>query len=426
MKKRYQADTLPRRPLEEARLKISRLSPKKLGLPATLREVCRLAAEAIAVERVGIWLFVDEQSAIRCACLYEQLKQRYSEGTVLRVADFPGYFEHLGIRKTIPADHAEMDPRTDELAKAYLQPLGITSLLDAVILQNDRIVGVVCHEHTGAHREWTTEERDFAGSVADFLAFKLQSAKLAELQQQLHRTTSDLASYQQRLNLAHMAAGVAHDFRNLLTVIKGYTTLLAQDSGSDAGVQRMCGQIAQAAEKGEALTADLMALSGNQTGHPTAIDVPPLVRQLLPLLQQTAGPRHPVETRLAADTGRVFIDPLQLERILLNLVANARDAMPGGGPITLTVAGGSGDSGTQPGASVVLTVTDTGTGIDPAILGQIFEPFFTTKARHQGTGLGLAIVRSGMELAGGRIQVESTPGTGTTFRLTLPCIAAGA
>ena len=417
MKKRYQADTLPRRPLEEARLKISRLLPKKLGLTATFQETCRIAAEAIGVERVGIWLFVDEQSAIRCACLYERSKQRHSEGAVLRVADFPGYFEHLGIRKTIPADHAEIDPRTDELTRAYLQPLGITSLLDAVILQNDGIAGVVCHEHTGPHREWTTEERDFAGSVADLLAFKLQSARLNELSQQLHRTTADLASHRQRVQLAHMAAGVAHDFRNLLTIIKGYTRILETAPAPDAELPRICQQILQAADKGEALTEDLMALSGSQTVHPTALDVPSVVGQLLPLLQQSAGPRHPVETRLAAGTGRVFMDPLQLERILLNLVANARDAMPAGGPITVTVTTGDG---------VVLEVSDTGSGIDPAIAEKIFEPFFTTKARHQGTGLGLAIVRSGVEAAGGQVQVLSTPGRGTTFRITLPCISSGA
>ncbi len=140
-KKRYQADTLPRRPLEEARLKISRISPKKLGLAATLQQVCRIAAEAITVERVGIWLFVDEQTAIRCACLYERAKDRYSEGTVLRVTDFPGYFEHLGIRKTIPADHAEMDPRTDELTNRHLTGRAecpIIRCLDAPVAQLDR------------------------------------------------------------------------------------------------------------------------------------------------------------------------------------------------------------------------------------------------------------------------------------------------
>jgi two-component system, cell cycle sensor histidine kinase and response regulator CckA len=168
-----------------------------------------------------------------------------------------------------------------------------------------------------------------------------------------------------------------------------------------------------------------MALSGNQTARPTALDVPTVVRQLLPHLLQTAGPRHPIDPRLGPDTGRVFIDPLQLERILINLVANARDAMPAGGPVIVSVTAGNGESGSRPGATVVLEVIDTGTGIEPALLEQIFEPFFTTKARNQGTGLGLAIVRSGVELAGGRVQIDSTLGRGTTFRVILPCIATG-
>lgn len=425
MKRRYQPNSLPRRPLEEARLRISRLSPKKLGLTATFQQVCRIAAEAIGVERAGIWLLVEEQSVLRCACLFESSKQRYSEGTVLRVADFPGYFEHLGIRKTIPADHAEIDPRTDELTQAYLQPLGITSLLDAVILQNDRLIGVVCHEHTGPHREWTTEERDFAGTVADLIAFKLQSAKLAELQSRLQHTAGDISAYQQKVSLTHMAAGVAHDFRNLLTIIKGYARLVETDNTAALPLRQMGEQIAQAANRGEALAADLMAISGNQSARPSAIDVTAVIRQLLPLLQQAAGPRHSLDLRLADNTGRVFIDPLQLERTLLNLVTNARDAMTAGGAITIGVAQAAMTADAHPGSGVELAVSDQGAGIDPAVRDRIFEPFFTTKPRNQGTGLGLAIVRSAIELAGGRIEVISAPDQGTTFRIVLPCITTG-
>lgn len=426
MKRRYQSDNLPRRPLEEARLKISRLSPRKLGLTATFQHVCRIAAEAIGVDRAGIWFLVEEQTVLRCACLYERGKDRFSEGTVLRVADFPGYFEHLGIRKTIPADHAEMDPRTDELTKAYLQPLGITSLLDAVILQNDRLVGVVCHEHTGPHREWTTEERDFAGSVADLIAFKLQSAKLAELQAQLLHTATDISAYQQKVTLTHLAAGVAHDFRNLLTIIKGYARLIETDGSATPAVRQMGEHIEEAARRGEALSADLMALSGNQAARPAALDVTAVVQQVAPLLRQAAGAQHPLTMQLAEDTGRVFIDPLQLERVLLNLVTNARDAMPSGGEIKIRVARVGTAESAHPGHGVELTVSDTGTGLDPALRERIFEPFFSTKPRNQGTGLGLAIVRSAVESAGGRIEVSSVPGQGTSFRITLPCITTGA
>jgi two-component system cell cycle sensor histidine kinase/response regulator CckA len=425
MRKRYQVEHLPRRPLEEARLKIARLAPKKLGLTETFQQICRIAAEAIAVERVGIWLFVEGHSAIRCACVYERSQGRYTEGAVLRLADFPSYFEHLQIRKTIPAENAVIDPRTDELVKAYLEPLGIISLLDAVILHHDQSIGVVCHEHTGPAREWTTEERDFAGSVADLIAFKIQGAKLAEVQQQLNQTAADLASHQQRVKLAHMAAGVAHDFRNLLTVIKGYASIITDDPGATAPLQNMSRQIQQTARKGEALTADLMALSGNQTGHPAVIDLAANLRALLPHLRQCAGARHPVEVHLPERIGRVFIDPLQLERIVLNLVANARDAMPAGGPVTVTLSAGAVDAPGQPGSWAVLEIMDRGSGIPPALQERIFEPFFTTKSRDQGTGLGLAIVKTGVEMAGGQVQLVSELGQGSTFRILLPCVASG-
>ena len=402
---------------------ITRLSPKKLGLAETFREICRIAAEAIAVERVGIWLLVDEGAAIRCACLYERSKDRFSEGAVLRKADFPNYFEHLQIRKTIPAENANLDPRTDELTKVYLEPLGIVSLLDGAILYQENSVGIVCHEHTGPAREWTTEEKDFVGSVADLIAFKIQSAKLAEAQLQLQQTTVDHAAYQQRLKLAHMAAGVAHDFRNLLTIIKGYANVIGTESPADSETGQMAAHIMNAANKGEELTKDLMALSDNQARHPAVIDVAAVISRLLPLLLQIAGSRHQVETQLPAGTGRVFVDPLLLERVVLNLVANARDAMPDGGPITVSVSNSPWDARGQPGTSVLLEVTDRGTGISPALREKIFEPFFTTKPRNQGTGLGLAIVKSGIELAGGKVDLVSEPGFGTTFRVLLPCVA---
>lgn len=425
MKSRSSANPVARRPLEEARLAITRLSPKKLGLTTTFQEICKIAANAIAVERAGIWLLVDEGAAIRCACLYERFTGTYSEGAVLRKADFPSYFDHLQIRKTIPAEIASHDPRTDELTTAYLEPLGIVSLLDGAIHSHDRVIGVVCHEHTGPAREWTTEEKDFVGSVADLIAFKIQSAKLAEVQLQLQQTTVDHAAYQQRIKLAHIAAGAAHDFRNLLTVIKGYANIIASDGPGSSEHVEMARQIIQAAKKGEELTKDLMALGDNQSRRPAVIDITTIVSQLLPLLQQTAGARHKIETELATGTGRVFIDPLLIERVVMNLVANARDAMPEGGPIKVSVSRNPWDARGKPGSSVLLEVSDQGTGINPALRERIFEPFFTTKERHEGTGLGLAIVKSGVELAGGMIDLLSEPGKGTTFRILLPCVASG-
>lgn len=425
MKSRTLSNTVARRPLEEARLAITQLSPKKLGLTATFQEICKIAANAVSVERVGIWLLVEEGTAIRCACLYERSKGKYSEGTVLRKLDFPSYFEHLHIRKTIPAEIASRDPRTDELTSAYLEPLGIVSLLDGAIHSQDRVIGVVCHEHTGLAREWTTEEKDFVGSVADLIAFKIQSAKLAEVQLQLQQTTVDHAAYQQRIKLAHIAAGAAHDFRNLLTVIKGYANIIAADGACNTESVEMARQIVHAANKGEELTKDLMALSDNQSRRPAVIDLTTIIHQLLPLLQQTAGARHKIETELASGTGWVFIDPLLIERVVMNLVANARDAMPEGGPIKVSVSHNPWDARGKPGSSVLLEVSDQGTGITPALRERIFEPFFTTKKRHEGTGLGLAIVKSGVELAGGIVDLLSEPGKGTTFRIVLPCVASG-
>jgi two-component system cell cycle sensor histidine kinase/response regulator CckA len=147
------------------------------------------------------------------------------------------------------------------------------------------------------------------------------------------------------------------------------------------------------------------------------------MERALPLLQRAAGERHRVEFSRGENAGRVFVDPTQLDRVLLNLVVNARDASPAGGAIQLRLGEEVAKDPARSRRMVMLEVRDFGEGIDPAVLSRIFEPFFTTKARHEGSGLGLAIVKHVVELAGGRVEVESTPGQGATFRVLLPRVA---
>ena len=141
----------PSRPTEAARLELARLPPDT-PLDRVFALACELAANAIRVERVGIWFFVDGGAALRCASLFERSRSEHSSGAVLRVEEFPRYFGSLTIRKSVPAEVASADPRTVELAEAYLNPLGIASMLDAGIFLRSELVGVVCHEHVGLPR----------------------------------------------------------------------------------------------------------------------------------------------------------------------------------------------------------------------------------------------------------------------------------
>lgn len=391
-----------------------------LPLPALFRRVCEIAAETLKVERAGIWFFVEDGTALSCAHLFERSKGEHSEGVRLRVADFPAYFAALAQRKAIPAEMVASDPRTAELAAAYLTELGITSMLDAPIFLEGQVVGVVCNEHVGPPREWSTEERDFAGSVADQVALKLRAAELRELKAALHTLEPQLAETHRLEALGQFAAGIAHDFRNLLTVVLGTAALLGDRNDLPTEVREGLRQIEGAAQRGANLTAELLRYSRDQMQATRALPVAEAIEAMLELLRAAAGPGHPIEYHATPGSGRAFIDPTQLERVMMNLVVNARDAMPDGGPIRITVSKDANGNGS---GFARVEVRDSGVGIDPAHRDRVFDPFFTTKPSGKGTGLGLAIVKQVVDRAGGFIRVESAPGRGAAMQVFLPRIA---
>jgi PAS domain S-box-containing protein len=232
----------------------------------------------------------------------------------------------------------------------------------------------------------------------------------------------------QRLDsLGRLTGGVAHDFNNLLTVIAGNAELLVDELAAQPHLAQVAGMVVQAAERAEALTRQLLAFARKQPLQPRPVDANELVANMAPLLQRTLGAQVEIVLAPAAGLWRALVDPAQLDNALLNLCVNARDAMPQGG--RLTIATGNRDlsaheaqqlPGLQSGAYVVLSVSDTGTGIAPEHLRQVFEPFFTTKEQGKGTGLGLAIVYGFAKQSGGHLHISSEPGQGTTVTLFLP------
>jgi two-component system, cell cycle sensor histidine kinase and response regulator CckA len=412
----------PSRATEIARLELSRLAPD-LPLDHVFRRTCEITANALCVERVGVWLFIDDHTVLRCANLYERSKNEHSAGTVLRVADFPTYFSSLRIRRAVPAEVAVTETWTAELADAYLRPLGVGSMLDAGIFVEAELVGVVCHEHVGSPCEWTTEARDFAGSVADLLALRLQSAEVRELRNTFQQQRSRLAAQDKASALEQLAAGVAHDFKNLLTVFLGHGGLLSERRDLPADARGQAEEIVSAAERGVALTTELLEFARQDPRPPSVVDPVALIEDCMRVLQSAVGSRHELRFARPGAVGQVLIEKTQFNRMLLNLVLNARDAMPDGGPIDVRLAPVELEgNASYTGRFVLLEVADHGTGIDDATRRRIFEPYFTTK--HKGTGLGLAIVRQVVDRAGGLIRVESQPNAGTQFRIFLPRIGA--
>ena len=223
-------------------------------------------------------------------------------------------------------------------------------------------------------------------------------------------------------SIGRLAGGVAHDFNNMLTAILGNVAFAASmDSIEEA--RPLLEEVRVAAERSAALTAQLLAFARRQIIEPKILDPDASIRRLEPLLRRLLDERKRLDLSLGAG-GHVRIGESQLEQVIMNLVTNARDAMPGSGRITVATAeltldgAGSAEAGLAPGNYVTLTVSDTGRGIPPEVRPHLFEPFFTT--REGGTGLGLATCYGIVKQSGGTILVESEPGQGSTFRVYLP------
>ncbi len=236
------------------------------------------------------------------------------------------------------------------------------------------------------------------------------------------------AGHEERLTLlGRLAGGIAHDFNNLLTVIISSTEFAMGGAGQDEQLAEDLVMVRDAAERAAALTRQLLAFGRRELIKPKVIDVNELVSQIKDLLRRTLGTGIEIRARFTNPLPPVKIDPAQFERVLANLVVNARDAMPEGGLVTLETDVVALDEceakkhqSLQPGPHVCLTVRDTGVGMAPEVLARVFEPFFTTKDKGKGTGLGLATVYGVVRQAGGAVAVESTPGSGSVFRVLLP------
>ena len=222
--------------------------------------------------------------------------------------------------------------------------------------------------------------------------------------------------------LGRLAGGIAHDFNNLLTAINGYADLVALELPEGSPIREEVDQIRAAGDRGAALIRQLLAFGRRSPLRPQQLALGEVLHGLRPLLQRLVSEAVEVRIEVAADTPPVLADRGQLEQAVVNLVANARDAMPGGGTVrieALGAAGGGAGTGTAP-REAVIVVRDTGIGIDEAIRPHLFTPFFTTKAAGKGTGLGLASVHGFVTQSGGRVDVESEPGGGAVFTIRLP------
>jgi len=229
--------------------------------------------------------------------------------------------------------------------------------------------------------------------------------------------------------VGRLAGGIAHDFNNLLTVILSYCEALTTHLDKPDRLHRDLTEITSAADRAAALTRQLLAFSRRQLMQPKVMSLNDTIESLQKMWPRLIGEDVEARLELTPELWPIKADPHQIEQVLLNLVVNARDAMPRGGVLTIRTANIGPESGLRPdqngsagvaGQCVEMAVTDSGIGMDPATKAKIFEPFFTTKEVGKGTGLGLATVYGIVEQSGGKIVVDSDPGLGATFRILFP------
>jgi PAS domain S-box-containing protein len=254
--------------------------------------------------------------------------------------------------------------------------------------------------------------RDADGAVVAVEGILRDTSERILAEQERHRLEHQLRQNERLDSLGHLAGGVAHDFNNLLAVILGYCGIVAESLPPDHECQADVEGIRKAAERGAGLTRQLLIFSRLEPSRLERVDLNAVVSETRDLLDRTLGEDVSVVTRLAGDLHPVRADRSKMEQVLLNLVVNARAAMPDGGELRI-------ETGNADGA-VQLSVADTGHGMEPEVARRAFEPFFTTRPKGQGTGLGLATAYGAVTDAGGTIDIDSAPGAGTTVRIRLP------
>jgi PAS domain S-box-containing protein len=395
------------------------------GLAQRLTE---LAARALGVERASIWLFNADGTTWRCVDLWEATPAQHSAGAVLSPQEHAGELQAFTeTTRSIDAHDALHDPRTAASAASYLRPHGITSMLLTLIRCNGRSAGMLRFEHVAQAHRWDLGELSFADHLANHVELTLANHARLQAEAEREQVQDQLMQAQKMESIGRLAGGVAHDFNNLLMGIMGYIELCRDQVAKDHLIQEYLNEITADAGRSADLVRQLLAFARKQTIEPRLFDLNDAVAGMLKMLRRLLSEEINLTWVPGAAPAIVEMDPSQLHQILANLTVNARDAITGVGKVTIEARNVtcSGDgrghpAEVAPGEYVLLTVSDTGSGMSQETMAHLFEPFFTTKALGEGTGLGLATVYGVVQQNHGAISVRSEVGHGTTFSVYLP------
>ena len=392
----------------------------------------RHASEALvqSERRLGALVSAATQSLYSISADWQQVDLIYGQGEAIDLHDASGAWRERLIH---PGDREAVDAAI-EAARDTGSALEVEhrTLLDDGAVRWLQMRAVPLLDEQGRVKEWF-------GAAADITDRRIAQHRLQQLtltlEERVQARTAELMAMEERLrqsqkmeSLGQLTGGIAHDFNNMLTAVSMGLELLELrvGQGRTEGLGRYLEMARGGADRAAALTQRLLAFSRRQTLAPSSVQVSSLVSGMLDILSRSIGPSIEIETRLQDGGDDVLVDAPQLENALLNLCINARDAMPEGGTLVISteveaLAGPRSEQlGLPAGTYVRLSVCDTGTGMDASVLDKVFEPFFTTKPIGQGTGLGLSMIYGFTRQSGGQVDVESTPGQGTTIHLFLP------
>lgn len=432
------------------RVRAEKLRSALMALSDTLRDVadpddltyaaCEIVGVTLEIDRVGFGV-VDLASETIAISRDWNAPGVTSLAGSLRFRDYGSYIEDLKRGETVVFGDARVDPRTRDAAPA-LEAIAARAVINMPLREHGETVALFYANHA-APRVWLDDELSFLRDVGErtLAARERRRAErhLARLAELLERTveqrTAELMASEAALRQAQkmeavgqLTGGIAHDFNNLLTAISGSLEMVAKRTaeGRFGETDRFLRTAKTAAERATALTHRLLAFSRRQTLEPKATDVLALAKGMEELVQRTVGPAITLEVAAVGAPWLVLVDASQLENALLNLCINARDAMPNGGRLTLTIENVAIDDQTELGPECALgdyvrvTVADEGVGMSEETIGRAFDPFFTTKPLGQGTGLGLSMIYGFVKQSSGQILITSRVGEGTRVAIHLP------
>ena len=383
-------------------------------LDRSLKEITEAAAAHLSVARASVWRYRRDKASLVCDDLFQASTGQHERDMQLLAMDCPSYFQALEEERTITAHHALADPRTRELADSYLRPLGITSMLDAPIRLQGKMIGVLCHEHVGTPRAWSVDEQNFAGSLADCVSLAIAAADRKNAERLLADRVAELA--RSNAELEQFASVASHDLQEPLRMVQSFVSLLQSryQGRLDADADLYINHAVEGVKRMRECISGLLAFSraGRDDDSSGPIDAN---RAATAAVSNLAGLIAETDAEVVlGDLPVVHGGESRLTQVLQNLIENGIKYRRQGVKPRVEVSAERRDG------DWLFKVRDNGIGIEPRFFQRIFLLFqrLHDRGSYPGSGMGLSIAKRIVEHGGGRMWVESAVGAGSTFCFT--------